>query len=96
MKSGLRNAGIKEIENTNWWRKNSEEVRKRLVSFGNASDLMFSRTRCQQSLTVTVYGISKKRNQLKADARTIAGYALTDAEAEQIAQKIYLGFLDDE
>jgi hypothetical protein len=84
----------KEIENTNWWRKNSSEVRKRLVSFGNYSDL-----RSQgQDVSKSDYGLwlSKKKRALQADARTIAGYALTDAEADSIAQKIYLGFLDDD
>lgn len=84
----------KEIENTNWWRKNSSEVRKRLVSFGNYSDL-----RSQgQDVSKSEYGLwlSKKKRALQADARTIAGYALTDAEAEDIAKKIYLGFLDDD
>lgn len=84
----------KEIETTNWWRKNSEEVRKRLTSFGNYDDL-----RSQgQDVSKSDYGLwlSKKKGQLKADARTLAGYALTDAEAEDIAKKIYLGFLDDD
>jgi hypothetical protein len=84
----------KEIENTNWWRKNSSEVRKRLVSFGNYSDLKSQ----GQDVSKSDYGLwlSKKKRALQADARTLAGYALTDAEADSIAQKIYLGFLDDD
>jgi hypothetical protein len=84
----------KEIENTNWWRKNSSEVRKRLVSFGNYKDLQSQ----GQDVSKSDYGLwlSKKKRALQADARTIAGYALTDAEADSIAQKIYLGFLDDD
>lgn len=83
-----------ELKLTNWYRKNSEEVRKRLTTFGNYEDL-----RSQgQDVSKSDYGLwlSKKKGQLKADARTIAGYALTDAEAEDIAKKIYLGFLDDD
>lgn len=84
----------KEIENTNWWRKNSAEVRKRLTSFGNYKDLQSQ----GQDVSKSDYGLwlSKKKRALQADARTIAGYALTDAEADSIAQKIYLGFLDDD
>jgi hypothetical protein len=84
----------KEIENTNWWRKNSSEVRKRLTQFGNYKDLQSQ----GQDVSKSDFGLwlKKKKGQLKADARTIAGYALTDAEAEDIAQKIYLGFLDDD
>lgn len=84
----------KEIENTNWWRKNSGEVRKRLTQFGNYKDLQSQ----GQDVSKSDYGLwlSKKKRALQADARSIAGYALTDAEAEDIAQKIYLGFLDDD
>lgn len=84
----------KEIENTNWWRKNSSQVRTRLANFGNYSDL-----RSQgQDVSKSDYGLwlSKKKGQLKADAQAIAGVALSDAQADQIAQKIYLGFLDDD
>jgi hypothetical protein len=84
----------KEIENTNWWRKNSSEVRKRLTQFGNYKDLQSQ----GQDVSKSDYGLwlSKKKRALQADARTIAGYTLTDAEADSIAQKIYLGFLDDD
>ena len=84
----------KEIELTNWWRKNSKDVRERLTSFGNYEDL-----RSQgQDVTKSDYGLflTKKKNALKADARTIAGITLTDQQAEEIAKKIYLGFLDDD
>lgn len=84
----------KEIETTNWWRKNSGEVRKRLTQFGNYKDLQSQ----GQDVSKSDFGLwlSKKKRALQADARSIAGYALTDAEAEDIAQKIYLGFLDDD
>lgn len=84
----------KEIETTNWWRKNSDSVRKRLVSFGNYSDLQGQ----GQDVSKSDYGLwlSKKKGQLKADAQTIAGVAITDQQAAEIAKKIYLGFLDDD
>lgn len=84
----------KEIELTNWWRKNSKQVRERLTSFGNYKDLQSQ----GQDVSKSDFGLwlSKKKRALQADARSIAGYALTDAEAEDIAQKIYLGFLDDD
>lgn len=84
----------KEIENTNWWRKNSANVRQRLVQFGNYDDLL----KQDQDVSKSDYGLwlSKKKGQLKADAQSIAGVAITDQQAEEIAKKIYLGFLDDD
>lgn len=84
----------KEIETTNWWRKNSDNVRKRLVSFGNYSDLQGQ----GQDVSKSDYGLwlRKKRGQLKADAQALAGVAITDQQADEIAKKIYLGFLDDD
>lgn len=84
----------KEIETTNWWRKNSDSVRKRLVSFGNYSDLQGQ----GQDVSKSDYGLwlSKKKGQLKADAQALAGVAITDQQADEIAKKIYLGFLDDD
>lgn len=84
----------KEIENTNWWRKNSDNVRKRLVQFGNYTDLVSQ----GQDVSKSDYGLwlRKKRGQLKADAQSLAGVAITDAQADEIAKKIYLGFLDDD
>ena len=84
----------KEIELTNWWRKNNANVRQRLISFGNYEDL-----RSQgQDVSKSDYGLwlSKKKGTLKADARNIAGVTLTDQQSEEIAKKIYLGFLDDD
>ena len=83
-----------ELELTNWYRKNNKDVRGRLTSFGNYEDL-----RSQgQNVDKSDYGLwlSKKRGQLKADAQALAGIAITDQQADQIAQKIYLGFLDDD
>lgn len=83
-----------ELELTNWYRKNNKEVRARLVTFGNYEDL-----RSQgQNVDKSDYGLwlSKKRGQLKADAQSLAGIAITDAQADEIAKKIYLGFLDDD
>lgn len=85
---------LKEIELTKWYRSNNDEVRKRMTQFGNYEDLR------SQGLDVNKsdYGLwlSKKKGQLKADAQSIAGVAITDAQAEDIAKKIYLGFLDDD
>ena len=83
-----------ELELTNWYRKNNKNVRERLTSFGNYEDL-----RSQgQDVSKSDYGLwlRKKRGQLKADAQALAGIAITDQQADQIAQKIYLGFLDDD
>lgn len=83
-----------ELELTNWYRKNNKEVRARLTTFGNYEDL-----RSQgQDVSKSDYGLwlRKKRGQLKADAQSLAGIAITDAQADDIAKKIYLGFLDDD
>jgi hypothetical protein len=83
-----------ELELTNWYRKNNANVRQRLTTFGNYEDL-----RSQgQNVDKSDYGLwlSKKRGQLKADAQALAGIAITDAQADEIAKKIYLGFLDDD
>jgi hypothetical protein len=83
-----------ELELTNWYRKNNANVRQRLTTFGNYEDL-----RSQgQNVDKSDYGLwlSKKRGQLKADAQALAGVAITDAQADEIAKKIYLGFLDDD
>lgn len=84
----------KEIEMTNWWRKNSDDVRKRLITFGNYEDLLSQ----GQDVSKSEYGlwIQKKRRALKEDAQSIAGVVLTDQQADDIAKKIYLGFLDDD
>ena len=83
-----------ELEMTNWWRKNSKEVRARLTNFGNYEDLRGQ----GQDVSKSDYGLwlSKKKGQLKADAQKIAGVAISDQQAEEIAKKIYLGFLDDD
>lgn len=83
-----------ELKLTNWWRKNSDEVRKRLTTFGNYTDLQSQ----GQDVSKSDYGLwlQKKRRALKADAQSIAGIALTDQQADDIAKKIYLGFLDDD
>ncbi|NBW16629.1 MAG: hypothetical protein EBR82_52500 [Caulobacteraceae bacterium] len=84
----------KEIELTNWYRKNNENVRQRLTLFGNYEDL-----RSQgEDVSKSDYGLwlSKKRRAIKADAQALAGVAITDQQADEIAKKIYLGFLDDD
>lgn len=85
---------ISEFKLTNWYRKNSDEVRKRLTTFGNYTDLQSQ----GQDVSKSDYGLwlQKKRRALKADAQSIAGIALTDQQADEIAKKIYLGFLDDD
>jgi hypothetical protein len=85
---------ISEFKLTNWYRKNSDEVRKRLTTFGNYTDLQSQ----GQDVSKSDYGLwlQKKRRALKADAQSIAGIALTDQQADDIAKKIYLGFLDDD
>lgn len=84
----------KEIENTNWWRKNSDEVRRRIVQYGNYKDLQSQ----GQDVSRSDYGIwlRNQKNNVKAQARQIAGVALTDAQAEEIASKIWNGFLDND
>lgn len=84
----------KEIENTNWWRKNSDEVRRRIVQYGNYKDLQSQ----GQDVSRSDYGIwlRNQKNSVKAQAQQIAGVNLTDVQAEEIASKIWNGFLDND
>lgn len=84
----------KEIENTNWWRKNSDEVRRRIVQYGNYKDLQSQ----GQDVSRSDYGIwlRNQKNSVKAQAQQIAGVTLTDVQAEEIASKIWNGFLDND
>lgn len=84
----------KEIELTNWWKRNEKSVRARLVSYGNYEDLRSN----GQDVSKSDYGLwlRNKKGQLKADAQAIANYTLSDQQAEEIAKKIYLGFLDND
>jgi hypothetical protein len=79
---------------TKWWQSNSEIFRTRIVDKAKYNELRSA----GQDVSKTDYGqyISKQIRNVKAQAKSIAGVALTDAQAQAIAEKIYDGNLDDD
>lgn len=79
---------------TTWWQKNAPALRTRIIDREKYNDLR----KAGEDVTKTEYGlyIAKKKNEIKARARELAGVTLTEEQAESVAQKIYDGFLDDD
>lgn len=79
---------------TSWWQKNSSNLRTRIIDRAKYNELRAA----GEDVSKTDYGLylSKKKNEIKARAREIAGVALTEEQAESVVQKIYDGFLDDD
>jgi len=81
-------------EATSWWQKNAPALRTRIIDRAKYNELRTA----GEDVTKTEYGlyIAKKKNEIKARARELAGVTLTEEQAESVAQKIYDGFLDDD
>lgn len=79
---------------TSWWQKNSSNLRTRIIDRAKYNELRAA----GEDVSKTDYGlyIAKKKNEIKAKARELAGVTLTEEQAESVAQKIYDGFLDDD
>lgn len=79
---------------TPWWQKNSTGVRERIVERAKYDELKAA----GEDVSKSDYGLylSKQIRAVKAKAKEIAGVALTDEQAQSVAQKIYDGFLDDD
>jgi len=79
---------------TTWWQKNSSNLRTRIVDRAKYDELKAA----GEDVTKTDYGLylTKKKNEVKAKARELAGVTLTEEQAQSVAQKIYDGFLDDD
>lgn len=77
-----------------WWQSNAETFRNRLIDKAKYDELKAQ----GQDVSKTDYGqyIAKQIRNVKAQAKSIAGVSLDDAQAQQIAEKIYNGNLDDD
>lgn len=81
-------------EATSWWQKNAPALRTRIIDREKYNELRAA----GEDVTKTEYGLylAKKKNEVKNQARELAGVTLTDEQAQSVAQKIYDGFLDDD
>lgn len=79
---------------TTWWQKNSANLRTRIIDRAKYDELKAA----GEDVSKTDYGLylTKKKNEVKAKARELAGVTLTEEQAQSVAQKIYDGFLDDD
>lgn len=79
---------------TPWWQSTSGTLRQRITDKAKYDELRAQGVDVSKS----DYGqyLSKQIRNVKAQAKTIAGVALDDAQAQQIAEKIYNGNLDDD
>lgn len=79
---------------TSWWQKNAPALRTRIIDREKYNELRAA----GEDVTKTEYGLylSKKKNEVKAKARELAGVTLTEEQAQSVAEKIYNGFLDDD
>lgn len=85
---------LSAAQQTKWWQANSGVFRERLINKAKYNEL---RTQ-GADVTKTDYGqyLAKQMRNVKAQAKTLAGVTLDDAQAQQIAEKIYDGNLDDD
>jgi hypothetical protein len=79
---------------TKWWQSNAATFRTRIIDKAKYNELRSSGV----DVSKTDYGqyLSKQMRNVKAQAKTIAGVTLDDAQAQAIAEKIYDGNLDDD
>jgi hypothetical protein len=79
---------------TPWWQKNSADIRTRIVNREKYNDLKAA----GEDVTKSDYGLylAKQMRNVKDKAQKLAGVTLTDEQAQNVAQKIYDGFLDDD
>lgn len=82
------------VEGTSWWQKTAPALRTRIIEREKYNDLRAA----GEDVDKTEYGlyIAKKKNEIKARARELAGVTLTEEQAQSVADKIYNGFLDDD
>ena len=79
---------------TSWWQKNAPALRTRIIDREKYNELRAA----GEDVTKTEYGLylAKKKNEVKSQARELAGVTLTEEQAQSVAEKIYNGFLDDD
>lgn len=79
---------------TKWWQTKTGTFRERIISKAKYDELRAA----GEDVSKTEYGqyLSKQMRNVKAQARSIAGVTLDDAQAQAIAEKIYNGNLDED
>lgn len=79
---------------TPWWQTKTGTFRTRAIDKAKYNELRAD----GQDVSKTAFGqyLSKQTASIKAQAKRIAGVTLDDAQAQQIAEKIYDGNLDDD
>lgn len=79
---------------TSWWQSKAPVVRQRIIDRAAYDELKAA----GEDVTKSTFGleIAKRINSVKSQAKTMAGVTLTDEQAQQVAEKIYSGNLDDD
>jgi hypothetical protein len=85
---------LAKTQTTSWWQKNSSNIRTRIIDKAKYDELKAA----GEDVSKTDYALylTKQMNTVKAKAQEIAGVTLTDEQAQNVAGKIYNGFLDDD
>ena len=81
---------------TSWWQKNAPALRTRIIDREKYNELRAAGEKDIDKTTEYGLYITKKKNEVKAKARELAGVTLTEEQAQSVAEKIYNGFLDDD
>jgi len=83
-----------KVQLTSWWQKNAGTIRTKIIEREKYNDLR----KAGEDVSKTEYGIylGKQMRAVKAKAQELANVALTDEQAQGIAQKIYDGNLEDD
>lgn len=85
---------LAEAKLTPWWQRNSGNIRERIIDREKYNELRAA----GENVERTDYGLylAKKKNEIKSQARDLAGVTLTEEQAQSVAERIYDGFLDDD
>jgi len=83
-----------KVELTPWWQRNAGVIRTKIIEREKYNDLK----KLGEDVSKTEYGIylGKQMRFVKNKAQELANVALTDEQAQGIAQKIYDGNLEDD
>ena len=81
---------------TSWWQKNAPDLRERIINREKYNELRAAGEKDIDKTTEYGLYITKKKNEVKTQARELAGVTLTEEQAQSVAEKIYNGFLDDD
>jgi hypothetical protein len=81
---------------TSWWQKNAPALRERIINREKYNELRAAGEKDIDKTTEYGMYITKKKNEVKTQARELAGVTLSEEQAQSVAEKIYNGFLDDD